>query len=430
MSAPSTPANETLLYGRPAGGMYRRRGGDRIQGFRRQQYSWLNDYLPMIGAETVERISRKAEVLAGMEVQHVNSTKQGGGVTEILRSLVPLMTGIGIRAHWNSIVGPPSFYDITKSLHNMLQGKPGDLSLEEWRHYEETVSGNAAIIDIRNDFVVVHDPQPLPLILHRRLRRPWLWRCHLDLSNLNKAIWDRLAGLVERYDGTIFSMPEYAQEVAVPTHFMMPAIDPFTLKNRPQEEEDCRRRLAQYGIPDDLPIVAQVSRFDPWKDPLGVIEAARIARKEVDFTLVLLGNLASDDPEGIRIYESLLDQQDERTLILIDGGDQLLVSAVQHTAAVILQKSVREGFGLTVAEAMWKSRPVIGGRVGGIVKQIEDGVSGFLVSSPEETAARIVQVLSDPNLASRLGENACHTVQKKFLMPRLLEQYLDLFSER
>ena len=397
---------------------------------RGHRHTWLDDYTPLVGAEVVDRIAAKAEALAGLEVQHINATKQGGGVAEILRSLVPLMSGIGIRAGWTSIVGPPSFYDVTKSIHNMLQGQEGDLDNAAKHHYEETVSSNATMIDLKNDVVIVHDPQPLPLIRYRNGHRRWIWRCHIDLSSPNRKVADYLMPMIGAYDRTVFSLPEYALPLRSKTHYIMPAIDPFTVKNRALDEAACRARLADYGIPDDRPIVAQISRFDPWKDPLGVIEACKIARREVDFTLVLLGNMASDDPEGVRIYGELESLRDERTMIMADGDDQLLVNALQSTAAVVLQKSTREGFGLTVTEAMWKGRPVIGGRVGGITKQIEDGVNGFLVSSIDEAASRIVEILRDPELGARLGRNARRTVQENFLLTRLLEQYLDLLAER
>jgi len=405
-------------------------GGPVWHSVRGHRYTWLDDYLPLIGEEAVDRIAHKVEVLAGLDLQFINSTKQGGGVAEILRSLVPLMNGLGIRAHWASIVGPPSFYDVTKSIHNMLQGLPGELSREARSHYEDTVAANASIIDLKSDMVVVHDPQPLPLIRHRNGHRRWIWRCHLDLSTPNLGVQDYLLPMVNGYDATIFSLPEYALPVTVPASFIRPAIDPFTLKNRILGKDEARARLRQYGIPVERPIVTQISRFDQWKDPVGVIEACRMARNEVDFTLVLLGNFASDDPEGMQLYKQLLQKQDDRVKILVDGDDQLLVNALQSLAAVVVQKSLREGFGLTVTEAMWKGRPVIGGLTGGIGAQIRDSFSGFLTSSIEETAARIVQILRDPMLGDYLGQNARQTVKEKFLLTRLLEQYLDLMLEK
>ena len=307
---------------------------------RGHRYTWLDDYLPLVGEETVERIAQKVETLAGLEVQFINSTKQGGGVAEILRSLVPLMNGVGIRAHWTSITGPPSFYDVTKTIHNLLQGLDGELSGESRRQYEGTVAANASVIDLKSDVVVVHDPQPLPLIRHRNGHRRWIWRCHLDLSSPNRTMLDYLLPMVGDYDGAVFTLRDYALPAPVPTSFIMPAIDPFTLKNRPLRDADARARLQQYGVPDDLPIVTQISRFDPWKDPSGLIEACRLARREIDFTLVLLGNFASDDPEGMRIYEQLLAHQDDRTRILVDGDDPLLVNALQSLSDVVVQKSL------------------------------------------------------------------------------------------
>jgi trehalose synthase len=406
----------------------RQDGQSGLEAFQERSGQDLTAYLPLVGEETVGRITLKAEALAGCEIQLTNSTKHGGGVAEILQSLVPLMEGLGLRAKWTGIWGPTSFFSITKNIHNMLQGQEGDLSPEDRLHYEETVAANAALIGQQNDFVVVHDPQPLPLVRYRNGHGRWIWHCHLDLTAPNRAVRDYLLPMVQGYDAAVFSFPDYALPVHMPLHFMMPAIDPFTPKNRELSQEESRSRLQQYGIPDDRPIVTQISRFDPWKDPFGVLEACRLARKEVDFTLVLLGNMASDDPEGTRIFEQLMEYRDERTLILSDGDDPLLVSALQSRAAVVLQKSIREGFGLTVTEAMWKGRPVIGGKAGGIPRQIDDGINGFLVSSVEEAAARIVQILRDPDLGERLGKNARRKVTARFLLPRLLEEYLDVFN--
>jgi trehalose synthase len=239
-----------------------------------------------------------------------------------------------------------------------------------------------------HDYVVVHDPQPLPLIEHYAKKSPWVWRCHIDLSRPHPELWAYLVRYIERYDAAILSCPEYAQRLSPPQLFFMPAINPFSIKNRQLSDAEMDERLAHYQIPTDLPLIVQVSRFDPWKDPQGVIEAFKLARKEVDARLVLLGNFATDDPEGAVIYEGLLRSRDDRILVLPYGDDSALVNTLQTRAAAVLQKSVREGFGLTVAEAMWKGTPVIGGNVGGIRYQIEDGINGFLVSTIEETASR------------------------------------------
>jgi trehalose synthase len=286
---------------------------------------------------------------------------------------------------------------------------------------------NAARMDLDCDFVIVHDPQPLPLIANYRRRCPWIWRCHVDLSRPNPEVWNYLKQYVEQYDAVIFSLPEYARELTPPQVFIMPGIDPFSIKNTELSKHEIQNRLDHYGIPDDLPIVAQISRFDRWKDPEGVIEAFNIARKEVPATLVLLGNVATDDPEGQEVFESVLKHKAERIHILT-VEDSALVNALQSRAAVVLQKSLREGFGLTVTEAMWKGAAVIGGRCGGIKHQIQDGVNGLLVSSVEEAAQAIVRILKDESLKKRLGCAARETVQQRFLMSRELEQLLDLAS--
>jgi len=362
-----------------------------------------------------------------LRVVNISSTFYGGGVAEILSSLTLAQRAIGIRADWRLIQGSPDFFSVTKKLHNALQGADIDLTDLKQHHYEQIVFHNALRMDIDADLVVVHDPQPLPLVTHYRHTCPWVWRCHIDLSRPNPAAWGYVKNFVEQYDAAIMSLPDYAQKLEMPQIFFMPAIDPFSTKNRELDEAEIKDRLEHYGIPDDLPIVAQISRFDRWKDPQGVIEAFRIARKEVDATLVLLGNVATDDPEGQQVFESLLDCKEERILILT-AEDSALVNALQRRAAVVLQKSLREGFGLTVTEAMWKGAAVIGGDCGGIRRQIEDGVNGYRVASVEQAAARMVQLLKDEGLRRRLGKAARESVRASFLMSRLVEQYLDLFA--
>ncbi|MGE5130594.1 MAG: glycosyltransferase [Sphingomonadaceae bacterium] len=394
-----------------------------------EKFFWplrIEQYEELIGAAVVERIMLKAKRLHGLRVVNISSTFYGGGVAEILSSLTLAQRAMGVHADWRLIQGSPDFFSVTKKLHNALQGGEIDLTDLKKHHYEQIVFHNALRMDIDADVVVVHDPQPLPLVTHFRHTCPWIWRCHVDLSKPHRTAWDYLRGFVERYDAVVMSLPEYRQKLAVPQVFFMPAIDPFSVKNRDLEESEIKERLAHYGIPDDLPIVAQISRFDRWKDPEGVIEAFRLARKEVDATLVLLGNVATDDPEGQQVFESLLGCKEERILILT-AEDSALVNALQRRAAVVLQKSLREGFGLTVTEAMWKGTAVIGGDCGGIRHQIRDGENGFLVSSVEQAAARMVQLLKDEALRQRLGAAARKTVREKFLLSRLVEQELDLY---
>ena len=387
----------------------------------------IEDYEPLVGAEAVERIARKAGRLRDLHLLNINSTYYGGGVAEILSSLTLLMNASGIRTGWRVIQGRPDFFSITKKMHNALQGGEINLTELKCRIFEEVCFENAARMHIDHDLVIVHDPQPLPLVQFFRKKAPWVWRCHVDLSRPNEALWKYLAGFIERYDAVVLSLPEYAQKLTSPQRFIMPAIDPFSSTNRSLTDEEIDERLNHYRIPTDLPIIVQVSRFDKWKDPRGVIEAFQKARKEFDSTLVLLGNVATDDPEGQEVFESLAHCRDERLLIL-SVQDSALVNALQRRAAVVLQKSLREGFGLTVTEAMWKGAAVIGGRTGGICHQIEDGVNGFLIDSVDHAAGRIVQLLRDRALRERLGAEAKRTVSKRFLMTRLMEEWLDLIA--
>jgi trehalose synthase len=389
----------------------------------------IEDYEALVGAEVVQRIRDKADKLKGLRVANFNSTYYGGGVAEIISSLTLLMNSLGLRTEWRVIQGTADFFSITKKMHNALQGGEIDLSEIKKEIFEQVIYENSVRNFLDHDFIIVHDPQPLPLIEHYEKKCPWLWRCHLDLSRPDKEMWKYLRRWIDNYDAVILSCKEFAQEMKPPQRAMMPAIDPFTIKNRQLSDREIDERMTHYGIPTDLPLVVQISRFDPWKDPKGVVEAFKLARKQIDARLVLLGNFATDDPEGEEIFHSLCACRDERILILTSGDDTALVNALQTRAAVVLQKSLREGFGLTVAEAMWKGTPVIGGNVGGIRYQIDDGVNGFLISSIEETAKRIVQLVDDKELRDEMGQKARETVRKNFLLTRYLEQYLDLFAE-
>jgi trehalose synthase len=388
----------------------------------------LKDYEPHIGTENVERILKKARRVRDLHVVNVNSTYYGGGVASLLGSLTILMNSVGIKTGWRVIQGSPDFFSITKKMHNALQGREINLSPRKTDIYEDVIRENA----IRNhldhhDVVIIHDPQPLPMIAHYRKKCPWIWRCHVDLSQPEPELWHYLRRFIERYDSVVISSGGYSQDLRVPQLIFMPAIDPFSITNKEMPPEEIDERLSHYDIPTDLPLVVQISRFDRWKDPEGVIQAFQIARKEVDATLVLLGNIATDDPEGAEVYEALRDCREER-IIILSVQDTALVNALQRRAEVVVQKSIREGFGLTVAEAMWKGAAVIGGDAGGIRLQIQDGENGFIVSSIEEAAERMVQLLKDKDLCRRLGAKARETVKERFLLSRYLEQYLDLFA--
>ncbi|MBU8895566.1 glycosyltransferase [Corallococcus sp. M34] len=385
------------------------------------------DYERYVGAETVERILRKARPLQDLRVAHVNSTYYGGGVAELLSPLTLLMNSVGLVTEWRAIQGPPDFFNITKKMHNALQGACIDLTPRKRRIYEEVVYENAVRNRLDHDRVVIHDPQPLPIVHHSRKRGPWVWRCHVDMTRPDPALWSYLKSFLGAYDAAVLSIPEYEQDLPIPQRFFLPAIDPFSIKNRELTDKEIDERLAYHCIPTDLPLVVQVSRFDRWKDPEGVVAAYKLAREQVPCTLVLLGNMAADDPEGQEVYGHLHRHRSDR-ILLLSREDTALVNALQRRAAVVVQKSLREGFGLTVTEAMWKGTPVIGGNVGGIRHQLQDGHNGFLVDSVEQCAARIVQLLRDPALRDRMGQRARETVRERFLLTRYLEQYLDLFN--
>jgi trehalose synthase len=390
----------------------------------------LEQYEPLIGAATLERIAAKAERVRTMRVAHISSTFYGGGVTELLTPLTLMMNATGIETDWHLIQGTPGFFGCTKKLHNTLQGESVDFSDAEKAIYEEVVFENSTRLHLDEcDAIIVHDPQPLPLITHfPDLEMPWLWQCHIDLSSPHAQVWTYLRQFVEQYNATIFSLPEYGQDLPVDEQFVTPAIDPFSAKNRELSDREIREFLGNYKIPTDRPLVTQISRFDRWKDPMGVIEAFRNARKQVECTLVLVGNNASDDPEGGKILETIENVADEGIIVLA-VDDPTLVNALQRSAAVVLQKSLREGFGLTVTEAMWKGAAVIGGDVGGIRHQIKDGWNGFLVNTSDQAAARMVQLLKDPALRKQMGSRAKESVRQNFLMSRLLEDWLDLLSK-
>ncbi len=387
----------------------------------------IGAYERYVGKATVRRIEAKARPLRDMHVLHMNSTYSGGGVSQILSSLTLLMNSLGIQTGWRVVHGPPDFFSVTKKFHNALQGAEINLTGRKKEIYERVIHENAVRNHLDHDMVFIHDPQPLPLITHYRKKSPWVWRCHLDLTAPNQKVWNYLVPFVERYDAVVLSCGEFGQDLKKPQVFFTPGIDPFSIVNRELSESAVDERLAHYGIPTDLPLVVQVSRFDHWKDPEGVVRAFEKARKKEECTLVLVGNVATDDPEGAEVYRSLLAHKNER-IIVLSVQDGALVNALQRRAAVVLQKSIREGFGLTVSEAMWKGAAVIGGNVGGIRHQIRDGETGFLVSTVDEAAERIVRLLRDPDLGQRLGRAAHERVRECFLFPHTVEQYLDLIG--
>jgi trehalose synthase len=385
----------------------------------------LDDFSEFVSQETLDRIRRKAAPLQEKHITHINSTYYGGGVAELLSSLSLLMNSVGIRTGWRVIQGAPDFFSVTKKMHNALQGADINLSERKKEIYHHVTVQNAVRNHLDHDVVYVHDPQPLGMIDYYEKKGPWIWRCHVDLSHPDPELWNFLKPWVEKYDAVITSLPEYKLDLKTPQRFIMPAIDPTSIKNRKLSKEEIDERFEYYDIPRDLPLVVQISRFDRWKDPRGVIEAFKLASKRIDARLILLGNVATDDPEGEKVYQELLEFSDDRIRIM-SREDTALVNALQCEAAVVLQKSIREGFGLTVTEAMWKSTPVIGGNVGGIRHQIVDGETGYLVDSVEQAADRIVDLIDHPDRARAMGAAGRERVRDNFLLTRLLEQHLDL----
>src|SRR5262245_10624292 len=387
----------------------------------------LVEYEAVIGCRATERLHKKAKRLQGLRVLHVNSTRHGGGVAEILTSLSPLMSDLGFQCDWLVIDGQPDFFAFTKEIHNALHGAPiRPTSQQEALHRTIVLDNVADPAQLVYDVIIVHDPQPLPLV-ERRSAQVWIWSCHIDVSAPDHAVWDYLSPIVNQYDAAVFSLPEYGQNLRVPQHFIMPAIDPFSSINRLMSRAEASQLLAKHAIPSERPLVVQAGRFDKWKDPAGVIEAFGMACADVAATLVLVGNTAADDPEGAEVFEAVCRLSNERVIVL-SVDDRLLVNALQRQAAVVLQKSIREGFGLTVAEAMWKRRAVIGGNVGGIRHQLIDGKSGFLVADVKAAATCMASLLGDAKLRHEMGRRAKERVRRYFLMTRLLEDWLDLIT--
>lgn len=393
--------------------------------------SVLEDYREIAPKGTIDFLKNLARNLEGKKVLHVNSTRLGGGVAEILRSLVPLMEDVGLEVRWEVITGHEEFFATTKALHNALQGLEQRLTPGMLRLYQEMNKENAQRLSLLADYVIIHDPQPAPLIDYRPPQGKWLWRCHIDISSPQWKIWRFLRQYVTKYDGAIFSLPKFAQRLAIPQFLIYPSIDPLSDKNRelsPKEQEQILRRL---NIPLDKPILLQVSRFDRFKDPLGVIRAYRLLKKHHDVTLILAGGGATDDPEGETVLAEVREaaQNDPDIHILILPPDaNLEINALQRAATIVLQKSIREGFGLTVAEAMWKGKPVIGGFTGGITVQLIYGVTGFTVNCVEGAAFRMHFLLDNPEIMAKMGEDAREYVRRNFLITRHLGDYLALFN--
>jgi len=395
----------------------------------------LDNFRHIVPDETLAEIYARARGLYGKHVIHLNATYQGGGVAEILYSLVMLMNDVGIDAGWRILCGSQEFFEVTKSFHNALQGAKLNLSERKKRIYTQVNESFARFTHLHHDCVIVHDPQPLALIQAYRKQQPWVWRCHIDLTDPDRDLWDFLKGFVLKYDQMVVSNEKYyKKDLPVPQRLMYPAINPLSPKNVPIPDKVIKEQLAKAGVPTDKPIITQVSRLDPWKDPEGVIDVFKLVKEKVDCRLMLCYNAASDDPEGLQMYKKVQRKGNkllqDGEILLVVGNSETLVNAVQRHSRVIIQKSTKEGFCLAVTEALWKGTPVVASNVGGIPSQIEDGKSGFLLepTDTEGFADRIVHLLKNPKTGRELGRMGKETVREKFLITRLLADYLDLIN--
>jgi len=393
----------------------------------------MEDYRKIVGDEPISNVYRKARKLTKFHILEVNSTFSGGGVAEMLSSLIGLFNDLGVDTDWAILHGSPDFFEITKAFHNALQGDGINLTDIKKEVYLQTNEEFYSYTHIRHDAVIVHDVQPLPIIKFSRKAVPWIWRCHVDLSEPNRELWEYLKQYLLRYNQIIMSSTRYLKEdLLVDQKVVFPAIDPLTSKNMELSDAVVEKTLNKFGIMTDKPIITQISRFDPWKDPEGVLKVFAKIRKHCDCRLVLCGSMAADDPQGLDVYDrtrrmaaGLIKSGD---VVLLTTENNILVNSLQRASEVVLQKSIREGFGLTVSEALWKETPVVASNVGGIPLQLLDGVSGFLVDpyDLQGCADRVMELLHDPDLARDMGRRGREHVRKNFLITRLVSDWLDV----
>ncbi|OGQ00265.1 MAG: glycosyl transferase family 1 [Deltaproteobacteria bacterium RBG_19FT_COMBO_46_12] len=391
----------------------------------------LLDYEAIVGRPILDELYLLAEMLKGKRVKMINSTAVGGGVAEILNRLVPLLNGLEIETQWDVIKGGEDFFEVTKKIHNALHGEKTSLTPRMKEIFLEVNRENLRNTNLDQDVVVIHDPQAIVYIEMRdRTQAKWVWRCHIDISHPDEEVWEFLKGYVEQYDAALFSSPRFSKRLPIPQFLFFPSIDPLSDKNRELESEFIDEVLERFNIPQDKPIISQISRFDHLKDPIGVIKAYRMAKRYIDCQLVLAGGGASDDPESEVVLDEVRTEakrDPDIHILLLPPTSSLEINALQRASTLILQKSIREGFGLTVSEALWKKKPVIGSAVGGIPAQIIPNFTGVLVYSIEGTAYQIRYLLSHPDIAKRLGDYGHEYVKREFLITRSLRRYLLLF---
>ncbi len=388
----------------------------------------IEEYIPLVGQAVIDDLRLLGERLKGKVIQHINSTPVGGGVAEILNRMVPLLRELEVDAKWDVIKGGEQFFEVTKKFHNALHGRNEEITKSDFEVFMETSQQNIEGVDTYGDIVFIHDPQPIALI-KKKAANKWLWRCHIDVSNPNARVWGFLMDFIVQYDSAVFSVPAFSRKLPIRQFLIPPSIDPLSDKNKELPQEIIDLVLKKYDIKKDKPIITQISRFDRLKDPIGVIEAYLQVKKYTNCQLVLAGGTAEDDPEGFKVLEEIKEKakNDPDIHILLLPQNDIEVNALQRASDVIIQKSIREGFGLTVAEALWKAKPVVASNVGGISLQIKHKYSGLLCHSVEGASFAIKQLLSSPVYAKKLGENGREHIKNNFLITRHLRDYMLLF---
>lgn len=388
----------------------------------------IDEYIPVVGQSVIDELRLIGASLAGKVVQNINSTPVGGGVAEILNRMVPLLRELGVDTRWDVIKGGEEFFNVTKKFHNLLHGEKGELAEKDIEIFNATSEDNIKEVNTYGDIVFVHDPQPVMLVT-KRSNNKWIWRCHIDISNPNKSVWEYIKQYVLKYDSVVFSSPAFSQEMPIKQYLISPSIDPLSDKNKELPQEIIDGVLEKYGIDKSRPIITQISRFDRLKDPLGVIEVYKRVKKYNDCQLILAGGGATDDPEGLKVLLEVQEagKNDPDIHILLLPQDDILINALQRASTIIMQKSLREGFGLTVSEALWKAKPVVASYVGGIPMQVKHKYSGLLCRSIDGASFAVKQLLNSPDYAKRLGENGKEHVKNNFLITRHLRNYMLLF---
>ena len=396
-----------------------------------QSRSRLRDYEPIVGRSSLEELGALAGKLSGKIIQIISSTFVGGGVAEILEHMVPLLNQLGVDARWDIINGSEEFFEVTKKFHNALHGKKEKISPEDFALFSEVTERNLEEIKFYGDYLFIHDPQPVALIAKKReIGKRWVWRCHIDVSNPDKKVWKFLRDFIIDYDAAVFSSPNFAQQLPIRQFLVTPSIDPLSDKNKELDSATIDSVLAKYGLTSDKPMIVQISRFDRLKDPLGVIEAFEMVSKNIDCQLVLAGGTADDDPESEEVLEEVRRRAEgnhDIHVLLVPPESDIEINALQRAATIVIQKSLKEGFGLTISEALWKAKPVVASAVGGIPLQIKNKLTGLLCYTVEGAAYALKQLLSNPEYAKWLGQNGREHVKQNFLIINHLKDYLLVF---